>query len=176
MLQMSYPSNLQTNVNSISRGDFMKSNHCCPNCGSDISLSKGAWRCETNDIYTCWEGPEPSTRFDFLMAQRKKAIGERDNALLKLSELEKQINEEAAGGLEAVSVLSPHEASVAELLRLYPYARKATRNNVELGDIICNHANIPCIIVTEEMIARGHLDVDFFYIVGKTHLRSAPGC
>ncbi|MBF4307257.1 hypothetical protein, partial [Vibrio anguillarum] len=92
----------------------MKSNHCCPNCGSDISLSKGAWRCETNDIYTCWEGPEPSTRFDFLMAQRKKAIGERDNALLKLSELEKQINEEAAGGLEAVSVLSPHEASVAE--------------------------------------------------------------
>ena len=64
--------------------------------------------------------------------------------------------------------MTAHEKSVKELLEVYPNAIKANKENVELGDVICNHLKCGCLVVTKEMMSFPGQDYDFFYIVGKT--------
>ncbi|MEZ9701564.1 hypothetical protein AB4455_06505 [Vibrio sp. 10N.261.46.E12] len=64
--------------------------------------------------------------------------------------------------------MNAHENSVKALLEMYPQAIKATKENVELGDVICNHIKCGCLVVTKEMMSIPEQNYDFFYIVGKT--------
>jgi len=55
-----------------------------------------------------------------------------------------------------------------DILAIYPKAIPAKSDNVEIGDVLCNHVKVDCLVVTEEMLNQGFSDFSFFYIVGKT--------
>ena len=65
--------------------------------------------------------------------------------------------------------LTDQQRAEADVKTVYPNAVKAEKDKLEVGHILCNSSRVPCLIVTEEMLARDELNIDFFFIVGHTH-------
>lgn len=41
--------------------------------------------------------------------------------------------------------------TITRLLAKYPQAIKTTTENVSIGDVICNHPDVPCVVVDEKV-------------------------
>ncbi len=56
------------------------------------------------------------------------------------------------------------------ILAKYPHAIKATKDNLKVGDVLCNHADVPCVYLDQDrynwMIGCG--DFDYFWIIAST--------
>lgn len=56
------------------------------------------------------------------------------------------------------------------ILETYPKAIKANKTNVKLGDLLCNHLDCGCLLVTEAMLGQ---NFEYFYIIGSVHSANA---
>ena len=65
-------------------------------------------------------------------------------------------------------MMNAEEKAAQEILAKYPQAIKITEENLEVGDVVCNHPRVPCIFITEEIYDQSKQILQGAYIVAKT--------
>ncbi|MDN2483842.1 hypothetical protein [Vibrio agarivorans] len=64
-------------------------------------------------------------------------------------------------------VLAREKKVLQDIKTQFPYAIKANRSNVQVGDLLCNHKNVPLLLVTEDVLLNED-SFQYWYIVGST--------
>lgn len=64
--------------------------------------------------------------------------------------------------------MNEQEKAALEILARYPQAIKVTEENLEVGDVVCNHPRVPCIFITEEIHGQAKQILQGAYIIAKT--------